>query len=289
MPQLGLVCLTSPTCTTRISYRTLRRASVTQATLTEVYASNVRTLRAAVIYCRDVLGTTLYRMPSKLLPWLDSDDPAIAGAVESAYAATLPLLRRALSGLRDVRITSHPDQFCVLSSERPDVVAASVRMLAAEARVMDALGLPRSPWAGINIHGGKALRLAQLRGVVDTLPQAVRSRLTLENDERAYNIPDLYEVGVPLVFDPHHETVRRRCAPTSPVLDVHAEVAALTWPDPSMALAHLSNGIDGPHDRRHADLITHVFPSLARFAWIDVEAKGKERAILDLRARLLPV
>ena len=158
MPHYGLVCLTSPTCATRISYRTLRRASVTPHALASVYRDNAHMLRAAVTYCRTVLRTRLYRMPSGLLPWLDSADPAVAGAAEAAFAQALPHLRGALAGFDDVRVTSHPDQFCVLSSDRPDVVASSVRMLVAEARIMDALGLPRSPWAGINIHGGKGGR-----------------------------------------------------------------------------------------------------------------------------------
>ena len=242
-------------------------------------------LRAAVGYCRSVLRTRLYRMPSGLLPWLDSADPAVARAAEAAFAQALPHLRGALAGFDDVRVTSHPDQFCVLSSDRPDVVASSVRMLVAEARIMDALGLPRSPWAGINIHGGKAERLDALRRVVDALPDAVRSRLTLENDERAYSVPDLCAVGVPVVFDAHHETVRQRCAVDAPHLAEHAAMAIRTWRDESSALAHLSNGLDGIHDRRHSDLITYTFPALDGHAWIDVEAKGKERAVLALMGR----
>jgi UV DNA damage repair endonuclease len=165
MPQLGLVCLTSPGCDVRISYRTLHKASISVDALTEVYRDNVRTLRAAVRYC---------------------------------------------------------------------------------------------------------------------------SRLTLENDERAYSVPQLACVGVPVVFDAHHETVRARCAPDAPDLHRHAELALRTWPDPTWALGHLSNGIDGPHDRRHSDLITRVHPSLSLLPWLDVEAKGKQDAIRHLRAQLLP-
>lgn len=283
--QLGLVCLTSPTCATRISYRTLRKASVTPHALTGVYRDNARTLRAAVVYCKTVLRTRLYRMPSALLPWLDSDDPTIAEAAETAFAQALPHLRGVLVGLDDMRVTSHPDQFCVLSSDRPDVVASGVRMLIAEARVMDALGLPRSPWAGINIHGGKAGRLPQLRAAVDALPDAVRARLTLENDERAYTVPDLCTVGVPVVFDAHHQTVRGCWAPDDARLHEQAAAARRTWRDEASALAHLSNGIEGPHDRRHSDLISYVHPSLSGFGWVDVEAKGKECAILALQGR----
>lgn len=285
MPHYGLVCLTSPACATRVTYRTLRRASVTPHALAAVYRDNARMLRVAVAYCKTALRTRLYRMPSGLLPWLDSAEPAIAEAAEVAFAQAIPHLRGALAGLDDMRVTSHPDQFCVLSSDRPEVVTASVRMLVAEARVMDALGLPRSPWAGINIHGGKAGRLAQLRGVVDALPDAVRSRLTLENDERAYSVLDLCGVGVPVVFDPHHEAVRSRCAPYAAHLHEHAALALRTWRDEAAALAHLSNGLDGIHDRRHSDLIAYTFPALDDFRWVDVEAKGKERAILALQGR----
>ena len=62
------------------------------------------------------------------------------------------------------------------------------------------MGLQRSPWAGINVHGGARDRMAELRAAVDALPDAVRSRLTLENCERAYSVPDLRAVGVPVVW-----------------------------------------------------------------------------------------
>jgi UV DNA damage endonuclease len=284
MVNLGLVCLTSPACSTRIAYRTLRRASVSIAALVPIYLANIATLRAALTYCTTVLRTRLYRMPCGLLPWLDSDG-ATGDAAREAFAVAAPHLRAAMAEFPDMRVTCHPDQFCVLSSDRSDVVAASVRMLEAESLVMDTLGLPRSPWAGINIHGGKGDRLAQLRRAVDALSEAVRSRLTLENDERAYSVPDLCSVGVPVVFDAHHETVRSRCAINAPHLQEHAALALRTWPCPSLALAHLSNGATGIHDRRHSDLIGYAFPALRDYGWIDVEAKGKEWAVAALTTR----
>lgn len=120
---------------------------------------------------------------------------------------------------------------------------------------------------------------------MNALPDAARSRLTLENDERAYTVPDLCTVGVPVVFDAHHQTVHARCQPDDVRLHEHAEAARRTWRDEASALAHLSNGIDGPHDRRHSDLISYVHPSLVTYDWIDVEAKGKERAILALQGQ----
>lgn len=90
---------------------------------------------------------------------------------------------------------------------------------------------------------------------------------------------------MPVVFDAHHQTVHARCQPDAGALAIHAELATLTWPDPAHALAHLSNGIEGPHDRRHSDMISYVHPALSGFGWVDVEAKGKERAVLALQGR----
>lgn len=295
---LGLVCLTSPGCPPRISYRKVQLARATPESLRLAYRANVATLRRALTYCRRDLHTRLYRMPSGLLPWLDAPPGELREWADAAFAEVAPDLRAVgeefcrgpalrlddAPGEQPIRVTSHPDQFCVLNSERPDVVQSSIRMLAAEARVMDAMGLQRSPWAGINIHGGARDRLAELRAAVNALPDAVRSRLTLENCERAYSVPDLCAVGVPVVFDPHHEVVRSGCGLDSEHLVAHADLAMATWPDPCPPLAHLSNGLTGPRDRRHNDFISHVFPSLRRFHWIDVEAKGKELAIRALRA-----
>ena len=62
-------------------------------------------------------------------------------------------------------------------------------------------------------------------------------------------------------------------APDDARLHEHAAAARRTWRDEASALAHLSNGIEGPHDRRHSDLISYVHPSLSGFGWVDVEAK----------------
>lgn len=109
-----------------------------------------------------------------------------------------------------IRVTTHPGQFTVLSSDNANVVKNSITELEYHAWVFDAMGLPLSSYAAINIHGGKANRSANIVSVVRSLPDNVRFRLTLENDEKCYNVPQLLEVhdrcGVPVVFDSHHFT-----------------------------------------------------------------------------------
>ena len=59
--------------------------------------------------------------------------------------------------------------------------------------------------------------------------------------------------------------------------------AATTWPDPAWQVVHLSNGKGGFLDREHSDLIEQVPPAYRNVPWIEVEAKGKETAIAQLR------
>lgn len=275
---LGLVCLTSPQCHARIAYCKPQRAQATPERLKRDYAANVAMLRSALVYCRDILRTRLYRMPSGLLPWLDAGLPGARAAFDSVKESMVGIGR----DFPDMRVTSHPDQFVVLSSDRPDVVARSIATLEAEGEIADALGLPRSPWSGINIHGGKADRLDTLKRSLDRLSDAVRSRLTLENDEHCYSVRQLTTTGAPVVYDAHHAIVSRKCGVDDDRLMEDAALARATWGHIA-PLAHLSNGVEGVHDRRHNDLITYVPPSLLGYGWIDVEAKGKEVAIVALR------
>ena len=108
----------------------------------------------------------------------------------------------------------HPDQFVVLSSKSRKIAATSRKILDKHALAFDLMGLPRSPWALMNIHGGLGDRTESLVRSIERLPDAVRSRLTLENDEYTYGAAEILDVchrtGVPFVFDCHHHVDQGR-------------------------------------------------------------------------------
>ena len=114
-----------------------------------------------------------------------------------------------------MRVTSHPDHFVKLASPNEDVVKNSIRDLEIHGEIFDLLCLPRNHYAKLNIHvgaayGDKPKALDNFCRNVDRLSDAVRSRLTVENDDRPslYSTKDLMEVfkrtGVPIVHDFHH-------------------------------------------------------------------------------------
>ncbi|QII19691.1 UV DNA damage repair endonuclease UvsE [Deinococcus wulumuqiensis R12] len=290
VPQLGLVCLTvGPEVRFRTvtlsRYRVLSPAE-REAKLLDIYSSNIRTLRGAAAFCA-ARGIRLYRLSSSLFPMLDlaGDDTG-----NGVLAHLAPQLLEAGQAFVDagIRVLMHPEQFIVLNSERPEVRESSVRAMSAHARVMDGLGLERSAWNLLLLHGGKGGRGAELAALIPDLPEGVRLRLGLENDERAYSpaqlLPICEATGTPLVFDAHHHVVHDNLPDQEhPSVREWVLRSRATWQPPEWQIVHLSNGIDGPQDRRHSHLIADFPSAYADVPWIEVEAKGKEEAIAALR------
>ena len=286
-PQLGLVCITASDA---VRFRTMTRKRLLQLDAAEqksalrlLYADNLSRLGKAIDYCHDN-SIRLYRLTSALFPF--ADDPVGDDVLEEFGDATAAQGQRALD--LDIRLVLHPDQFVVLSSDSPHVVKNSIKILETHARVMDMLRQPHSCWAVIEIHGGKSGRDEQLVRVIRQLPEAIRSRLALENDEYSYSASEILEVcraaGVPMIFDAHHHIVHEKLESyEDPSIAEMLAAARETWPVPEWQLVHISNGREFFNDRNHSDLIV-VMPSAYRNApWIEVEAKHKELAIQKLR------
>ena len=286
-PKLGLVCITwSQECRFRVITRTryLQLPPAEQeATLRQLYWDNLQRLHWTLAFCarRDI---RLYRATSALFPL--SDEP-LGESVLRSMAANLSSIGRRAKHL-GIRIVLHPDQFVVLNSESPDVAATSVKILEKHALAFDLLALPRSAWATMLIHGGKSGRGEQLVNAIAALPENVKSRLALENDEYAFGAADILDLcnraGVPMVFDAHHHVIKEKLdSYEHPSVAKFTRAARATWPRPDWQIVHLSNGVKSIADRTHSDFITQVPSAYAKAPWVEVEAKGKEEAIERLR------
>lgn len=289
-PQLGLVCITF---SKEIRLRTITRTrylklslAERETVLKELYVNNLNRVDAAITFCQQrQIG--LYRISSALFPLSDLEDGIGARILEEMSTELGNIGKR--SHELGIRMVLHPDQYVVLSSDSPTVVQNSINILARHARTFDLLGLPRSPWSLMNIHGGKSQRTDQLVKVVNELPEEIRNRLTFENDEYAYSASEILEVcqrtGVPMVFDAHHHICHEGLdSYEDPSVAEMFYAARETWKNPEWQLVHISNGETAFNDRQHSDFIT-VMPSVYRQApWIEIEAKAKEEAIARLQA-----
>lgn len=292
LPALGLVCISA---SERVRFRTITRKRLLQLSQPEqeqalrtLYAENLKRLSGAIDFCQQQ-GIRLYRLSSAVFPF--SDEP-MGEAVLAEQADGLRQIGEQ-AGRQSIRLVLHPDQFVVLNSDRPEVIANSIKILSGHARLFDWLGLPRSPWALMNVHGGKGERVERLIQVIRDLPDSIRLRLTLENDEYTYGAAEILPIceaaEIPMVFDAHHHLVHDRLESyDDPSVAAYLAAARQTWSTPDWQLVHISNGREFLHDPRHSDYINQMPTAYRNVAWIEIEARQKENAIAHLRETWLP-
>lgn len=232
----------------------------------------------------------LYRMSSDMFPWMSE--------YELCDLPDFEMIRKRLgvvgekARMNKLRLTFHPGPFNVLATNNPGVLDRTIKELRQHGEVMDLLQLPRTPFAKINIHIGAAYgdrksALTRFIRNVSLLPPAVRSRLTVENDDKAnmYSVADLLAVhestGVPIVFDYYHHLFRSGDLTTEEAL----ELALETWPQGITPIVHYSSSrkqFEDPRstDTAHADFIYEPVNLFGHRADIMLEAKAKEQATL---------
>lgn len=295
--RLGLCCqfLDAP-----IRFRTATHRYVSslepaagRAYLAAIARDNATALADAVEQCR-TLGIGAFRINSQILPLathpvtgyvLADLDPD--GTIAAGFQAAGALARR-----YDVRLSFHPDQFVVLSSETPRVVASSVDEMRAQGAIAALVGADVLTLHAGSSAGGLEAALDRLERGIEQLAPDARTRLALENDDRRFSpaslLPLCERLEIPLVYDVHHH----RCNPDTLDVADATHRAAATWGDrePHFHISSPRAGWDGGDPRPHAD---YVIPTDFPDAWrdqrftVDVEAKAKERAVIALRDALV--
>ncbi len=255
--------------------------------LSDVCMHNARSLFKALQFCRRN-GVNAFRINSQILPL--KTHPQLGYAIEALpqSAVIVNAFKKCGTYCRqhNLRTSFHPDQFILLSSLNPDVTRRSIADLQYQTEVAE--------WVNadvINIHAGGAYgsknkTLQRLVKQIRNLPQNVRSRLTLENDDRLYTPRDLLPVceklGIPLVYDRHHH----RCLPDGRNVADTTQRALKTWN--REPLFHISSPLrpwGNGNPRNHHDYINpEDFPEywLNLDITVEVEAKAKELAVLKL-------
>ena len=275
--------------------RTLQRGRLTrgeysQEKIKQTYIDNLQNL-LDVLPKAIAAGIRSVRVSSSLFPLFDLVDRAL---VETTEIDALFQKIGALAIGVGLRLTTHPGQFTVLSSDKPGVVDKSVREVEYHAWMFDKMGLPKTSYYSINIHGGPRDRAYQLISGISRLSPSARYRLTLENCEFAYSVKDLEPVAIkmsiPICFDSHHH----RFNPGGLTGREAMALAAGTWPAGIKPMTHLSNSKPEYAEsdsltklRQHSDYITYI-PEYQLEAnntgKIDIEVEAKMKNLAILRA-----
>lgn len=271
-------------------------------------------LRDIFVYLRQI-GVHMYRMSSDLAPYLTHPDlPQFHRQIEECadeLAAVGEIARQ--DGLR---LSFHPSAYIVLNAPDEETAQKAIADLAAQARMLDRMGL--GPEAVVvthvgGVYGDKAAAMDRFVSRFHSLPEPARQRLVLENDDRAYTLGDTVAIhrqtGIRLVLDQLHFL----CNPTPGMAMGQAvELALSTWPADQTPKIHYSSprtamvvveqrdeagrkkrALRQPRLSQHADLIApFAFIDLLRMARADrdfdvmLECKAKDLALLRLREHL---
>ena len=250
--------------------------------------------------CRDLIeiikwnhknGINFFRLSSDLFPW--ASEYNLKDLPHYTRIKTLLAGAGHLAQKYGQRITSHPGPFNVLVSPREHVVENTITDLTTHGEVFDLLGLSRTPYNKLNIHcngvyGDKISAMDRFCKNFERLPESVRTRLTVENDDKGsmYSVKDLMyiheRIGIPIVFDYHHH---KFC--TGGLTEEEAlRLAVSTWGDIKPVVHYsesksLHENNDKIKPQAHSDYISSLPNTYGLDVDVMLEVKAKELALLE--------
>lgn len=236
-------------------------------------------------------GYKFFRITSNLAPWKSEYDWSDMPDIKDIkwYLHSIGVKART----HEVRLTSHPGPFNVLTSPHEHVVKNCVNDLTNHGDIFDMMNLSRTPYNKINIHiggvyGDKESAMDRFCKNFELLPDSVKSRLTVENDDKAsmYSVQDLYDgvykrIGIPIVFDYHHHRFNTGDLSEQDAL----ELAMSTWPDDIVPVVHYSESRskeqldESIKPQAHSDYVYDYIDTYGNNVDIMIEAKHKELAV----------
>jgi UV DNA damage endonuclease len=238
-----------------------------------------------------------FRMSSDMIPWGNTID------LEKLpdYEKIAEQLRKAgdFAKFHNMRLTMHPGPFTTLSSPSRNVVENGIKDLELHGKVMDLMGLSRTHYNKINIHmggthGDKMACLNRFAENFQSLSDAVKSRLTIENDDKEslYTVLDLtylHELTkIPIVFDYHHHKCQKDTMSEEDAL----KLAVSTWPVDIKPVVHYSES-KALHEsnskikpQAHSDYVNGLPELYDTEVDIMIEAKQKELTLLRIREQI---
>jgi UV DNA damage endonuclease len=267
--------------------RTARLSNLTGERIVTLIDANLDALES-ILRWNVTHGIQVFRLSSNVVPF--GSHPANDVPWWDVFGPRLTELGR-LVRAADMRLSTHPGQYIVLSSAREDVVVAALAELEYHDRLLGALGLDGSHKIVIHPGSGAAdpeSARARFAAGYRRLSSGAAARLALENDERwplDTTLAWARDLGIPVVFDEFHHGL----APSFDELSVRevVELAGETWRgEDGRPEVHFSTQAAGKRPGAHAETID--LDAFAEFVAavgdlpLDciLEVKDKERSVL---------
>lgn len=159
----------------------------------------------------------------------------------------------------NMRISMHPDQFVLINSPNQEIVKRSIEELEYHADILDLMKLDET--AKIQIHvggayGNKEEAIKRFIKNYETIPEKIKKRLAIENDDKIFSLKDCLEINkktkIPIIFDTfHHE-----CLNNNETMKDAIILANKTWQKKDGALMiDYSSQAQGERKGKHTNTI----------------------------------
>ena len=199
---------------TTVAWCNRQEKSVAEQRLLDIVTHNMQSAYNLVKYVGSLPAERrMVRLGSNQIPMATEpnwryvfEDPTVVKELEQGFGKIGQLAKDL-----DVRISFHPGQFCVLASDKPDVVERSIDEFEYHVNMARWMGYGQQfQDMKINVHiSGRQ----GAQGIIDVLPRLspeARNTMTIENDEMCWGLDESLKLvdHVALVLDIHHNWIR---------------------------------------------------------------------------------
>jgi UV DNA damage endonuclease len=271
------------------SSTTFRLASYTEERLVPTVATNLACLHRLLEW-NAAQGLLFFRISSGIVPF--GSHPINTYPWQQHFKSEFRALGDFIRA-NNMRVSLHPDQFVVLNSPDPDIVRRSIDELIYQGSMLDLMEMDAQAKLQIHVgglYGDRELAISRFAKVHATLPEAVKARVVVENDDRLFSLKDclhLHELtGVPILFDNfHHE-----CLNHGETMTDALHLAAQTWDQQRDGVLMMDYSSQAPGERRgkHTDSIVEKlfrgFLDTLQGLDVDMMLEIKDKEVSALRA-----
>lgn len=202
------------TGSTTVAWLNRQTRDVAEQKLWDLMVGNIESTRKLVQRVGDLdEHLRMVRISSDILPVYTHSDWSyfyqrsdVRAYLESNFKAVGDIGRS-----KQVRLSFHPGQFCVLASDNPDIVNRSIEEFEYHADMARYMGYGKKfQDFKINVHIAGRLGPDGIRAAYQRLSPEARNCITIENEEMAHGLDNCLAISdlVPIVLDIHHHWIR---------------------------------------------------------------------------------
>lgn len=175
--------------------------------LKSVTAQNLHNTKR-ILYYNIAHEIEIYRFSSSLVPL--ATHPEVMWDFVTPFKTEWEELGQLIQQYQ-LRPSFHPNQFTLFTSQREEVTLNAVKDMEYHYKMLEAMNALERGIINIHIggaYGDKVTSLERFHHNLKKLPQEIKKLMTLENDDKTYNIEETLltceKENIPMILDYHH-------------------------------------------------------------------------------------